>query len=386
MNATVHRVAATRPEREAPTATVARKLRFVPDAAFLPELKRRVQADFARRGVSSHASPRMVGKSVAMFLWFAASYAGLVFLAATWWQGGLLAISLALAMAGLGFAVQHDANHGAYSSRKGINRAVGFTLDLIGGSSYLWRVKHNVMHHTYTNVPGADDDIDITPLARLAPTQPRRRFHRFQHFYIWALYGLLVIGWHFVFDFKKLARGEIAGHRFARPRGWDLALLLGGKALFFGWALVVPALFHPWWVVGLYYLAVAFLLGLVLSVVFQLAHCVEEAGFPTPRPGTLDLPDTWAVHQAQTTVDFARGNRLLTWYVGGLNFQIEHHLFPRVCHIHYPRIAGIVEATCAEHGVRYAAQESLTGAVASHWRWLRRMGAPAAGEVTRGDV
>ena len=146
--------------------------------------------------------------------------------------------------------------------------------------------------------------------------------------------------------------------------------------MFFGWALVVPALFHPWWVVLAYYAATSMVLGLVLSVVFQLAHCVEEAEFPRPPLGTDRLSDAWAVHQVQTTVDFARGNRLLTWYVGGLNFQIEHHLFPRICHIHYPRIAPIVREVCAEYGVRYAVHKSLLGAVASHFRWLRRMARP----------
>jgi linoleoyl-CoA desaturase len=135
-------------------------------------------------------------------------------------------------------------------------------------------------------------------------------------------------------------------------------------------------LFHPWWVVVLYYTGIAFVIGVVLSVVFQLAHCVEEADFPEPLAGTDRLPEGWAVHQVRTTVDFARNNGLLTWYLGGLNFQIEHHLFPRICHIHYPRIADIVQAVSAEFGVRYTAHQGFFGAISSHWRWLRRMGQP----------
>jgi linoleoyl-CoA desaturase len=158
-----------------------------------------------------------------------------------------------------------------------------------------------------------------------------------------------------------------------------LVELIGGKVFFFCWALLIPMLFHPWWVVVVYYVGTAFVIGVVLSVVFQLAHCVEEADFPEPLPGTDRLAEGWAVHQVRTTVDFARSNRLLTWYLGGLNFQIEHHLFPHICHIHYPRMAAIVQAVSGEFGVRYTAHPSFFGAVASHWRWLRRMGrAPEA--------
>lgn len=353
--------------------------KFASDTGFHAAIKRRVLEYFEHTGLSPRDSPRMYVKAVVLLLWLGASYALLVFAATTWWQGVLLSSSLALAMAGIGFGIQHDANHGAYSSSGAVNRLMGMTLDMVGGSSYLWRVKHNLTHHTYTNLVGADDDINIGPFARLSPAQPRRRFHRAQHFYLWALYGFLIPKWHFVDDFKNVAQARIAGHPFPRPRGWNLVELIGGKAVFFGWALVVPALFHRWWVVLLFYAGIAFLLGFVLSVVFQLAHCVEDADFPEPPPGGDRLHDPWAVHQVQTTVDFARGNPLLTWYVGGLNFQIEHHLFPRIGHVHYPRIAGIVQAACAEFGVRYTAHQSLWGAVRSHWRWLRRMGrAPLA--------
>ena len=155
-------------------------------------------------------------------------------------------------------------------------------------------------------------------------------------------------------------------------------VLLGGKALFFSLALAVPLLRHPLWVVLLFYLAISLVQGLTLSVVFQLAHCVEEAAFPLPRPGTARMPAGWAMHQVESTVDFARGNRLLSWFIGGLNFQIEHHLFPRICHVHYSALAPLVEETCREFGLRYSAHETFRAGVASHFRWLRRMGRPIA--------
>ena len=354
------------------------KLTFARDTGFHDEVKRRVLAYFERTGLSQQDSPRMHLKTAVLLIWFGASYALLVFGATSVWQGALLSASLALAMAGIGFGIQHDANHGAYSSRAAVNRLMAMTLDMLGASSYLWRVQHNLSHHTYTNIEGADDDINFVPFARLSPGQPRYRLHHLQQFYLWALYWFLFPKWNFVDDFKNVTRGRIGGRRFPRPRGRHLIELVGGKMLFFGWAFAIPLLVHSWWVVLLFYATTALVLGTTLAVVFMLAHCVEEADcLERPRESER-IPRPWAVHQVLTTVDFARGNRLLTWYVGGLNFQIEHHLFPRICHVHHPRIAEIVQATCAEFGVHYKAHASFFGALASHWRWLRRMGQPLA--------
>jgi linoleoyl-CoA desaturase len=335
-------------------------------------MKRRVNAYFEEHRLSTKASPHMYLKTAILLVWFVASYLGLVFLAATWWQAVLLCGSLAMAVAGISFAVQHDSNHGAYSRHAAVNRLLGITLDVVGGSSYIWHWKHNVAHHTYTGVYGADSDIDV-PFGRMSPGQPHGRKHRFQRFYLWALYAVFVAYWQLFEDFKQLADGHIGGSPFPRPRGWRLVEMIGGKLLFVGWAFVLPMLFHPWWAVLVCYAATSVVLSFILIVVFQLAHSVEEAAHPIASPGGDPLA-SWAVHQVETTVDFSHGNRLLSWYVGGLNYQIEHHLFPRICHVHYPRIAPIVQSVCADYGVRYTVSRSFTGALVSHWRWLGRMG------------
>jgi len=277
-------------------------------------------------------------------------------------------------MAGLGFSVTHDANHGSYSPHKRLNRAMCFSLDFIGASSYVWRTRHNVVHHTYTNIAGADSDIDGMPLTRFAPEQPLRALHRFQHFYAWLLYGLLAINWHTIGDVAFLWRGKIAETSLRRPRGVELAELLLGKAVFLSWSIAVPLLFHPLWQVAAVFGIVSFVLAFTLAVIFQLAHCLEEAEFPSSAAMSAGARTEWARHQVETTVDFAPRSRLLMWYLGGLNFQIEHHLFPRVCHIHYPALAPIVREVCAEHGIRYQVHPTLWSALASHTRWLRRMG------------
>ena len=352
---------------------------FARATAFHQEVKARVAEYFVTTGLRPRDLPRMYLKTAAIFAWFAVSYLLLVFAAHGWWQVGGAALSLGLAVAAVGFNVQHDGAHGGYSDSKVVGRLMAFALDVIGGSSYFWRWKHNVLHHTYPNISGADDDINVGVFARLAPQQPRYRLHRFQHLYMWALYGFIPFKWQLVDDFKELIQGRVGTRTVPRPRGRELTLFLAGKAVFVSLAFAVPLLVHPWWVVLAGYAGTSFVVGILLGVVFQMAHCVEEAGFPAPPPDTLRMPDEWAVHQVATTVDFARRSRLLTAYLGGLNYQIEHHLFPHICHLHYPKLAPIVEAVCREFGVQYQAHESLGGALVSHYRWLRTMGrrAPA---------
>jgi len=299
-----------------------------------------------------------------------------VLVAQTWLQALVLAILLGLSAAGIGFNAQHDGGHRAYSNYFWVNKLMATTMDVLGGSSYLWHWKHAVFHHSYVNIAGLDTDIDLGIIARLTPHQKRLVFHRWQHLYLWPLYGLLAIKWQLFDDFRKLIAGRIGGHRVPRPKKWDLVILLVGKAIFLTAAFGVPLLFHRPNVVLFYYLVTALVLGTVLSIVFQLAHCVDEASFPLPREGSGRIENSWAIHQTETTVDFARRSRVVAWLFGGLNFQIEHHLFPRISHVNYPAISRLVEGTCRDFGVNYMEFKSIRAGVASHFRWLRRMGLP----------
>jgi linoleoyl-CoA desaturase len=354
------------------------RVRFPQDDGFHAAVKRRVAAYFEATGRARSGGGAMWAKSAAILGWFAGSYALLLsFGGASPWLAVALTTSLALATAGIGFSVMHDANHGAYSRSPRVNRAWGLALDFVGASSYLWRFKHNVHHHTYANVDGMDADIDAGPFLRLAPTQRRRALHRYQHLYAWPLYGVLAVKWWFVDDVVDLARGRIGQLLIPRPRGLELAAFVAGKAVFVAWAVVVPVLvFRSGWPVALF-LCGSLTLGVVLSTVFQLAHAVPDAAFHGAGAGRM--PTGWAEHQVRATVDFAPSNRLLGWYVGGLNFQVEHHLLPDVCHLHYPALAPIVAATCAEHGIPYRTERSLRAAMAAHGRFLRALGEPAAG-------
>ncbi len=371
------RSSASRAAPAYPAVATGGRLVFAGTSDFQRELRRRVDEFFRSTGRRKRDCPRMYLKTAILFAAFSASYVLLVFAAHAWWQALPLAILLGLATASIGFNVQHDGGHQAYSDHAWVNKIMAMTLDLIGGSSYHWHWKHGVVHHTYVNITGHDNDIDLGGLGRLTPHQRRFRFHRWQHWYLWPLYGLMVVKWHFVGDFRDVISGRIGTHRFPRPQGWDLVIFVSGKAIFFALAFGIPLLLHAAWVVALFYGVVALVTGMLLSVVFQLAHCVEEAEFPLPREDTGCIDNAWAIHQVETSVDFARRSRTAAWLLGGLNFQIEHHLFPRICHANYPAISKLVEATCREYGVRYREHTSFRAGVVSHFRWLRRMGTPS---------
>jgi linoleoyl-CoA desaturase len=358
---------------------LAKKPRFSQERSFQHEVQSRVDERLATLERSRYGGRPIYLKTALLLLWSGASYVALLAWAQSWWQVVPLCVSLGLALAGIGFNVGHDGNHGTFSTSRTLNRLMGGIFDLLGGSSYVWRWKHNVFHHSYPNIDGLDDDINLGALCRMSRHQPHLPFHRFQHLYMWILYGFIIPKWQLYDDFAAVLVGNIAGNPFPRPRGGELALFLGGKLAFFAIAFAIPLFFYPLWQVALVYFGVVMVQGLSLSIVFQLAHSNEETrSFSVNEPEDIASRE-WAVHQVETTADFARQSRLLTWYVGGLNHQIEHHLFPRISHVHLPAIADVVEQVCREHGVRYSAHDSFWRAVASHYSWLRSMGRPALG-------
>ncbi len=359
-----------------PSSVCDKPLKFSGDNAFHRELRRRVDAQFTRMGCSQRDSARMYLKTAIILGVFALTYVALVFFATSGWQALPLSIALGVATAGIGFNIMHDGGHQAYSKRRWINRLMAMTLDMVGGSSYIWQWQHGRFHHTWVNVAGHDSDIDLGALARLSPRQPRRPWHRWQHIYLWLLYGVTAIRWHLYGDFRDIVTGTIGERPFARPRGWELMAFVLGKLMFFTLAFGLPFVFHSVGAVVLFYTVTAAVAGVLLALVFQMAHLVEEAAFPVPREDSMQIDTPWAIHQLETTVDFARDNRTLGWLIGGMNFQVEHHLFPRISHVHYPAVSRVVKDTCREFGVPYLEHRTFAAAVASHYRLLRQLGKP----------
>ena len=351
------------------------RVRFPPDDGLHAAVKRDAAAHLDAIGRARWGGSAMHAKTATILGWFALSYVALLLWGGTsGWLAAALTLSIALAMAGVGFSVMHDANHGAYSRSPRVNWAWGLALDLVGASSYVWRFRHNVLHHTYPNIDGMDVAVDAGVLLRFAPTQRLRAFHRWQHVYAWPLYGLIAMKWWFVDDVVDVVRGRIGRFKLARPRGRELMAFVAGKVVFVTWSIAIPALvYRSGWVLLPFFIG-ALTLGIVLSTVFQLAHIMPDVEFHGTAPGGQRMATSWAEHQVRATVNFAPTNRLLGWYVGGLNYQIEHHLLPDVCHVHYPALAGLVAEACRARGVPYRTIPTLREAIAHHQGFLRALG------------
>jgi linoleoyl-CoA desaturase len=342
--------------------------------SFHSELKKRINTYFAEKGKSFTGGVRIYTKALVLFVAFVVLYVHLVFFTPAAWLAIAECVLLGFAVASIGFNIMHDGGHGSFSKKQWINNLAAISINILGGSHFMWNMKHNVIHHAYTNIDGVDDDIDIKPWMRMSSTQPKYAMHRYQHIYFWFLYAMLYIFWIFVMDYQKYFTRKIGSMPLKKMSLADHMLFWGFKALYLFLFLFLPIYTVGFgsWLIG--FLVFSVITGLVISIVFQLAHTVEHTHFPVPNEATGKLDDEWAVHQLKTTANFAPHSKLLSWFVGGLNFQIEHHLFPKISHIHYPEIRRIIKQTCQEYGVPYIEYPKMRSAVASHVAFLKQMG------------
>ncbi len=345
--------------------------------SFRNALTARVKQYFEEAGYSNKANAKMVMKTIGMLALYFIPYAALFWLGTSGWAVIGLYVIMGFGMSGIGMGVMHDAIHGAYSSKRKVNKIIGSTIYLISGNAATWRIQHNVLHHTFTNIEGLDEDMETSGLIRLHRSQPWKPAYRFQKWYAPFVYGLLTLNWVIAKDFKQLVKYYRAGHA---GKGEDTirkewSVLVVTKAIYFTLFVVLPIIFVPaaWYWVVLGFISMHFVAGMVLSYVFQLAHMVEGVqAHDVPEEG--QTMDEWMEHQLQTTANFARKNALVNWFVGGLNFQVEHHLFPTICHIHYPALAEIVRKTAKEFGLPYQEYRRMRDALRAHNRHLDLMG------------
>ncbi|WKZ67646.1 MAG: acyl-CoA desaturase [Flavobacteriales bacterium] len=361
------------------------QVKFVPKdrSAFHATLRQRVDEHFRTTGRSRHANAAMIVKTVVLLTMYLAPFVLLLTLQPGAGASIALWAIMGFGLAGIGMSVMHDANHGAYSANERVNWWLGHTLNLLGGSTHNWKLQHNILHHTYTNITHVDDDIADRLVLKFSPHTGKRWYHRFQWLYATLFYGLLTLYWVVAKDFVQFkqyaARGVMAGSASAKRSA--LLRIIGLKVVYLALVIGLPlALGLPWLQVVLGFLLMHFIAGAILTLVFQLAHTVEGTDHPLPDAHGV-IADDWAAHQLRTTVDFSPGNGLLSWYVGGLNYQIEHHLFPRIAHVHYPDIAPIVERTAREFGLPYMVNPTLLSALRSHFALMRRIGLPSLNEA-----
>jgi len=344
---------------------------------FHADLKKRISDYFSANSMKPTGNYQLYTKAIILTVSYAAMFTHLIFFDPPAWIAVIECVILGMSTAFIGFNIMHDGAHGSFSTSPAVNKLAAISLNILGGSSFMWNIKHNIIHHAYTNVDGVDDDIDAGILLRMARTQKRLKLHKFQHLYFWFLYAILYIYWIFVSDYRKYFSGKIGSMPLKKMAFKDHFSFWGYKLLHIGLFIALPIMMHGFteWLIG--FIIFSTVAGFILSIVFQLAHTVEHTHFPMPDEETGRMADEWAIHQIKTTANFATHNRFVSWFVGGLNFQVEHHLFPKISHVHYPRINKIVKETCKEYGVEYIEYPSVRKAIKSHINYLKEMGKAA---------
>ena len=342
---------------------------------FYQSVKSSVEDYFTKNKIRKTGDWRLYSKTIILVGAAIAMYSLLVFAQLNPWVALLVCMVMGFTLASIGFSVMHDANHGSYSSRPVLNDFLGLSLNAMGASSYFWKQKHNIIHHTYTNVDGIDDDIAKSPIIRQCESQKWVPAHKIQYLYLLPVYSLSTIFWIFIMDFTKYFSRKIY-----TTAAWKMSLknhfiFWCTKILYLFFYIVLPIM--VWgvlpWVIG--FMALNMVMGLTLSIVFQLAHVVENTEFEhVLLDDTKHIDTAWAEHQMKTTSNFAMSNKVISWFVGGLNFQIEHHLFPRISHIHYPAISKIVMQKCKEFNLPYNKYDTFFGAITSHFRVMKYLG------------
>jgi linoleoyl-CoA desaturase len=336
---------------------------------FVSDLQQSVNSYFEENRISRHADYRMVIKTICMLSFYVVPYFLILFGQFSEGILLLLAVMMGIGLAGIGFSVAHDALHSAYSGNEKVNRILGLTMNLVGANDYMWKIKHNIKHHTFTNIYSRDEDLSVVKFLRLSPNAPHRPVHRFQHIIAVFAYMMLTLSWVFYTDYNKIFRYKDTAH----PRK-EIIKLFAFKLFYYTYILIVPLLVLslPWWKILIGFTAMHLVGGLIITIIFQLAHVIEDTDHPEPEEGLID--NAWIVHQMETTANFAIRNPIITWFVGGLNFQVEHHLFPRICSIHYPKVSQIVETVAKRHKIAYYNQHSFFSAVSSHFQTLKKFG------------
>ncbi len=353
------------------------KFSRVDSAKFFRTLNHRVNNYFKDNNISRNGNWKLHLKTVIMFSMYLCPYFLFLTLDFPWWAQLLLTILMGIGMAGVGMNVMHDGNHGAYSSKKWINKVMGGSMYILAGNVYNWQVQHNVLHHTYTNIHGHDEDLEAGRILRFSQHTQWNRFHRFQHIYSLFFYGLLTINWVITSDFmqtKRYLAKKLSYGKLPTPiKQWSVLIIT--KLIYVSIWILIPILFFEiaWWKILIGFFIMHYVAGIILSVVFQLAHVVEEADILLPDPsGTMK--NTWAVHQLFTTVNFSTKNKIMNWFTGGLNHQVEHHMFPNISHIHYTKISAIVRKTAKEFNLPYKEYKTTRKALIAHFKHLKQMG------------
>ena len=343
---------------------------------FITDLRQSVDEYFKKNNISRFGNWNMIVKSIFMISLYVVPFMVMLLVNLSPLAFWLMWVLMGVGMAGIGLSVMHDANHGAFSKNKTINTFFGLTLNFLGGSAKNWRIQHNRLHHTFTNVEGFDPDVSPMPLLRFNPSAPLKKVHRFQQYYAWFFYSLMTVSWSTSKEFKQLndfRKDKVITKKEYMPLMLEMVVW---KVVYYAYMLVIPFILLPNLTIGFWlvcFLSLHFVAGFILATIFQTAHVMPDCEFPeVNEEGTIE--NNWAIHQLQTTSNYAANSRIFSWFVGGLNYQVEHHLFPNICHVHYRNISSIVKLKAEKYNLPYYSQKSYFSALGEHFKMLKMLG------------
>ncbi|MGB5362379.1 MAG: acyl-CoA desaturase [Aureibaculum sp.] len=353
------------------------KFSRVDSTKFFKTLNKRINEYFKEKNLKKTGNWKLYLKTIVMFSIFLTPYFLILTVEMSQWLQLLLTVVIGVGMAGVGMNVMHDGNHGSFSSKKWVNNLMGSSIYILAGNAFNWKVQHNVLHHTYTNIQGHDEDIDAGRVIRFSKHADWHKMHKYQQYYSVFLYGLLTINWAITTDFKQmyqyLKRGLSYGKSPNPATQWTILAI--SKIIYVLVWIVIPivVLNLAWWKILIGFFVMHYVAGLILSITFQLAHVMPDTEMPLPD-GEGNIKNTWAIHQLFTTANFAPKNKLVGWFTGGLNRQIEHHLFSHISHVHYKDLAKIVKKTAKEFNLPYNEYKTTRKAIALHFQQLKELG------------
>lgn len=347
-------------------------------AEFIKELREKVNNYFESNKISKYGNFNLAIKTIFMLVLYLTPYFLMLFgIIESLGVALLLWVVIGLGQAGVGMGIMHDSIHRSFSKNQTINKIFGATMYLVGGFPSNWEYQHNTLHHGFTNIDGYDEDIDPGKIIRLSPHKPLLKAHKYQHIYAWFLYTLMTFSWVTTKDFKQLLRYKNMGVPLSGKRTYSqqMAILIISKVIYYGIFMFIPMFLFPfaWYWAFVFFMLMHLTSGFILTVVFQTAHVVPTSEYPMPDENDT-IENNWAVHQLLTTSDFAPKNPILSWFIGGLNYQVEHHLFPNISHVHYPRISKFVKEVTQKYNLPYHVQPGFIRAVYEHGKMLKRLG------------
>jgi len=346
-------------------------------AKFFRTLNKRVNTYFKENNLKKTGNWKLYTKAVIMFTLFLLPLILILTIDMPQWTQLLLTVVMGIGMAGVGMNVMHDSNHDSFSSKNWVNKLFGSSIYILAGNVYNWKVQHNVLHHTFTNIKGMDEDIDAGRIIRFSQHSKWLPIHKIQKYYSILLYGLLTINWAITTDIKQMSRylkRKLSYGKFPNPKA-EWTKLIISKIVYYALWIVLPILVLDiaWWKVLIGFFVMHYTAGMILSLVFQLAHIVPKTEMPLPDDKG-NIEHTWAIHQLYTTSNFAPSNKIVNFYTGGLNHQVEHHIFPHISHIHYDKLAKIVKETAKEFNLPYNEYKTMRKAIKEHFKHLGNLG------------